>query len=128
MLVAIDRFHLDGHDGKAEKLEELGLWMYNDLLDGRAKIPEATALKIKNLVHGIEDPMEKARKVYEFVQQNTRYISVQVGIGGLQPITAAEVDKVKYGDCKGLSNYMMGLLDIAGVPSYTRMSSPEMIR
>ena len=118
LLVAIDRFHLDGHDGKAENWEELGLWMYNDLLDGRAKIPEGTALKIKNLVDGIEDPMEKARKVYEFVQQNTRYISVQVGIGGLQPITAAEVDKVKYGDCKGLSNYMMGLLDIAGVPSY----------
>ena len=64
----------------------------------------------------------KAKKIYQYVQDNTRYISVQVGIGGMQPITAKEVDLVKYGDCKGLTNYTKSLLDIVGVKSnYTRL-------
>ncbi|MGS2763583.1 DUF3857 domain-containing protein [Sinomicrobium sp. M5D2P9] len=118
LMVAVDKFHMNGYDGEAENWEQLGRWIYKDLLQGRDKIPETTATKIKALVAGVEDPLERAEIVYKYVQDNTRYISVQVGIGGLQPIMAAEVDKVKYGDCKGLSNYTKGLLDVAGVKSY----------
>lgn len=118
LMIALDRFHVNGYDGKAENWEELGRWMYEKILKGRDKIPEATARKVKALVAGVEDPLEKAEIVYKYVQDNTRYVSVQVGIGGLQPITAAEVDRVKYGDCKGLSNYTRGLLDLVGVTSY----------
>jgi hypothetical protein len=52
------------------------------------------------------------------VQDNTRYISVQVGIGGFKPISAIEVDRLKYGDCKGLSNYTRSLLKAVGITAY----------
>ena len=52
------------------------------------------------------------------MQNKTRYISVQVGIGGWEPIAANKVDQVGYGDCKGLTNYMKALLDVVGVTSY----------
>ena len=56
------------------------------------------------------------------MQENTRYISVQVGIGGIRPIAASEVDRVKYGDCKGLTNYTKALLEAVGVQSnYTEV-------
>ncbi|MEM8762574.1 MAG: DUF3858 domain-containing protein [Bacteroidota bacterium] len=74
--------------------------------------------RINSLVNGIEDDLEKAKVVHRFIQENTRYISVQVGIGGLQPTAAIEVDNVKYGDCKGLTNYMMALLKAVNVKSY----------
>src|SRR5690606_172937 len=52
----------------------------------------------------------------------TRYISVQVGIGGIQPIAASEIDRVKYGACKGLTNYTKALLEVVGVRSdYTEV-------
>jgi hypothetical protein len=52
------------------------------------------------------------------MQNKTRYISVQEGIGGWMPISANQVDKVGYGDCKGLTNYTKALLDAVGVKSH----------
>ncbi len=117
-LVALNNFKTDGVDGYYTNWDEFGRWMYSSLLDGRGIVDGATKIKILDLVKGVEDPIEKAKIVYNFMQNKTRYISVQVGIGGIQPIPANEVDNVGYGDCKGLTNYTKALLDIVGVTSY----------
>ena len=52
------------------------------------------------------------------MQGKTRYISVQVGIGGWKPMYASDVDRLGYGDCKALTNYTKSLLDEVGVASY----------
>ncbi|GGD89477.1 DUF3857 domain-containing protein [Planktosalinus lacus] len=111
-------FYYEGIYGEARNWKELGKWFYDNLIVGRDKVSSQTLSEVQALVAGVDDKLERARLVYEYVQQNTRYISVQVGIGGVQPIEAQEVDKVKYGDCKGLTNYTKSLLDAVGVPSY----------
>ena len=92
--------------------------MYTSLLEGRDVIDETTKNKILDLVKEAKSPIEKAKIVYQFMQNKTRYISVQVGIGGWEPIAANQVDQVGYGDCKGLVNYTKALLDVVGVTSY----------
>ena len=116
--IAPTSFQYDGYSGEATNWKEFGKWCYDNLIEGRDKLPDATIALIKNLTSKTEDPIEKAKIVYEYVQKNTRYISVQIGIGGFRPITAAEVDKVKYGDCKGLTNYTKALLNAVGVTSF----------
>ncbi|WP_335964585.1 DUF3857 and transglutaminase domain-containing protein [Galbibacter sp. PAP.153] len=116
--VAANHFNISGIEGHASNWEELGGWMYNKILTGRNILPDQTIATAKALVAGIDDPILKAKKIYEYVQEQTRYISVQIGIGGIQPIMAEEVDKVKYGDCKGLSNYTKALLEAVGVDAY----------
>ncbi|MAU72478.1 MAG: DUF3857 domain-containing protein [Pseudozobellia sp.] len=111
-------FHYEGYDASIRSWADLGVWMSQNLLSGRNELPLSTKNKINALVEGVEDDLEKAKIVYEYVQKNTRYISVQVGIGGMQPISAMDVDRVKYGDCKGLSNYTMALLREVGVEAY----------
>jgi hypothetical protein len=116
--VAANKFYLKGVYGEASNWEDFGKWMYDKLLNGRDVLGEATKSKIIKLVEGIKDPIERAKIVYKFMQNTTRYISVQVGIGGWEPIAANQVDKVGYGDCKGLTNYTKALLDVASVESY----------
>lgn len=111
-------FTYGGYEGTFNSWNDVGHWMYNNLLRGQGQLSDLAKEKIRNVVSGVNDDLEKAKLVYDYVQKSTRYISVQVGIGGLQPISALEVDKVKYGDCKGLSNYTMALLDAVGVKAY----------
>ncbi|WP_347922805.1 DUF3857 domain-containing protein [Pontimicrobium sp. SW4] len=117
-MVAVNQFYYYGADGYASNWKEFGDWVFNALLKGRNTVSNETKDKITQLVKGIDNPLERAQIVYEYVQNNTRYISVQVGIGGVQPIPASEVDRLKYGDCKGLTNYTQALLTVANVPSY----------
>jgi hypothetical protein len=116
--VALNRFSLKGILGNYSNWKEFGFWMNSKLLNGRNSLEESTKIKIKNLVKGVENPIERAKIVYQFMQNKTRYISVQVGIGGWEPIAANQVDKMGYGDCKGLTNYTKSLMDVAGVESY----------
>ena len=116
--ISFNQFSLKGVTGKAENWKEFGNWMYNKLLVNRNQLPPSTIKKVENLVKGVNSPIEKAKIIYEYVQNKTRYISVQVDIGGWEPIAANKVDEVSYGDCKGLTNYTKALLDVAGVKSY----------
>jgi transglutaminase-like putative cysteine protease len=114
----LKKFSLKGEIASAENWKELGLWMNEALLKGQKELPTETIQIAKELVNGIDDDLEKAKVIYKYVQENTRYISVQIGIGGWKPISAIEVDRAKYGDCKGLSNYTQALLNAVGVTSY----------
>lgn len=118
VMIRSDKFSFYGVEGKATNWVEFGDWMIDSLLKDRNKITEETKTEILELVSSTDDLLQKAKLVYEYVQKNTRYISVQVGIGGVQPIPALEVDELKYGDCKGLTNYTAALLEVAGIPSY----------
>jgi hypothetical protein len=116
--VVSNQFFVEGVLGEARDWSELGKWEYNHLYKNVGSLPDATKQKILKLVEGIENPVEKAKIVYQYVQDKTRYISVQVGIGGLKPMLASDVDKLGYGDCKALTNYTKSLLDAVGVTSY----------
>ncbi|UMB60128.1 DUF3857 domain-containing protein [Lutibacter sp. A80] len=113
----VNKFNLEGVDGEANNWSEFGKWYYNNLLKSTFDLPESTKKEIQNLTSVTENPIEKAKIVYNYVQDKVRYISIQVGIGGFKPMLASEVDKLSYGDCKALTNYTKTLLDAAGVAS-----------
>ncbi len=115
---SLEKFNLEGVEGTASSWEEFGKVWYRDLVDDKSEISNETLNKIKELTKGIEDPIEKAKIIYQFVQSKTRYVSIQLGIGGWKPMLAKDVDRLGYGDCKALSNYTRILLENVDVPSY----------
>jgi hypothetical protein len=115
---AIENFNLENVQGNATNWEDFGKWYYNSLLADTEEIPEPTIQKLRQLVGSEKNPVEIAKIVYKFVQEKTRYVSVQVGIGGWKPMLAKDVDKLGYGDCKALTNYTRSLLKALDVESY----------
>ena len=118
VLFGLEKFHLEGVDGEASSWESFGAWMYTHLLTGTDELSLETQNKIKALVGEEKDPLKKAKIVYEYVQGKTRYISIQLGIGGWKPMLAKDVDRLGYGDCKALTNYTRALLRAVDVESF----------
>jgi transglutaminase-like putative cysteine protease len=121
-------FEYEGYVGNMETWQEFGKWI-SSLNHGRNILPEATKLKIKQLTADLTTIEEKSKALYQYLQNKTRYVSIQLGIGGLQPFEASSVDQTGYGDCKALSNYMISMLDAVGVTAhYVLIRSGEYAR
>nr|WP_315165399.1 DUF3857 domain-containing protein [uncultured Flavobacterium sp.] len=118
VMMGLENFNLEGVDGSAKNWKEYGKWFSENILLGTTNLSDEAKTKIKALVGSETDPIKKAKIVYKFVQEKSRYVSVQVGIGGFKPMLASDVDRLGYGDCKALSNYTRALLEVVGVPSY----------
>ena len=114
-----------GVPGQSDSWQSYGKWQY-DLNKGLNELPLTEKTRIDQLIAGIEDKKEIVRTLYHYLQDNTRYIYVELGVGGLQPFPASSVCKNKYGDCKGLTNYMKAMLDYVGIKSnYTKIFAGE---
>ncbi|MBF9222226.1 DUF3857 domain-containing transglutaminase family protein [Hymenobacter ruricola] len=120
VVLAPGDFEVQGHKGTAASWKGLGQWSYA-LNAGRDQLPPATVAKVQALVKDAPDARTKAQRIYEMLQGSTRYISVQLGLGGWQTFPASSVASNGYGDCKALSNYTMALLAAAGVPAYVAL-------
>jgi len=110
------QFAEGGYEGLMDTWENFGAWILK-LNKDRDILPESRISELKLLVKDATDDREKARILYKYMQDKTRYVSVQLGIGGYQPFTAEYVDSKGYGDCKALSNYMYSLLKAVGINS-----------
>lgn len=117
VLCAPERFEYYGMEGSYQDWAGYGRWVYENLLQGRDALPQRTVEKIRALCAGLS-PLDAAKKIYAYVQQKSRYVSIQIGKGGFVPMKASEVDKLGYGDCKALVNYTMALLKAAGMQAY----------
>lgn len=116
--LALEEFEMKGVKGTNLDWKSYGKWVSEALMKDTELLPQTAKDKVLELTADAKTDLEKAKIVYEFMQNKTRYISVQVGIGGWKPMLASDVDKLGYGDCKALSNYTKSLLDVVGVESY----------
>jgi transglutaminase-like putative cysteine protease len=114
---APNKFLYDGYEGNFKTWDDYSIW-YNEINKDRDSLTEENRNKVRHLTNGIESDLEKTRKIYEYLQENTRYVSIQLGIGGYQSFPANETADNGYGDCKALSTFTKGMLSAAGIDSY----------
>lgn len=115
---AMTKFNMNGVEGVNTSWQDFGKWVHGELLSGTDELSQKAIDDVRALTEGVEDKIERAKLVYKYMQDKTRYISVQIGIGGWKPMMANDVNNLGYGDCKGLTNYTKALLEAADVPSY----------
>lgn len=120
ILLAPNQFSLYGYNGDLTTWKNFGLFN-NGLYKGLDDLPEARKAFFRNLVKNIPGEEEKIKAIYSYLQHNFRYVSIQLGIGGFKPFSAEFTDTKKYGDCKGLSNFMKAALKAVGIKSYVAL-------
>ena len=123
--VAPSEFEYDKYSGKMDSWDSYAKWIIS-LNTGRDVLPEQTKKRVHQLTADAKTTEEKVRVLYEYLQSRTRYVGIQLGIGGYQPFEATVVDQTGYGDCKALSNYMVSMLKEVGIPAnYTLIKAGE---
>lgn len=116
VLFGANEFEMGGYIGDMSTWNGYGKFQ-NLLNEGRDILPLVVKQAVHQLTDSVSNPKNKIGLLYDMLQKNTRYISIQLGIGGYQPFDAAYVAAKGYGDCKALSNYMKALLKEAGIKS-----------
>jgi len=116
VITAPTKFIYEGYAGSMSTWKDYCQWQ-SKLNEGRDQLPIQRQTEIRELIKEVKDTAEIVRTLYEYMQKRTRYVGIQLGIGGLQPFPAETVDHLGYGDCKALSNYMKALLKAAGIQS-----------
>lgn len=114
---APNKFSYYGNEGDLTSWNNYGQWIAN-LYKNLDELSDDRKSFFVNLVKDAKTDAEKAKIIYDYLQKNFRYVSIQLGVGGLKPFAADFTDQKKYGDCKGLSNYMKAALKAVGIKSY----------
>jgi transglutaminase-like putative cysteine protease len=117
LVVSAQEFEFEGFRGTLDSWEDFGRW-FHGLWDGRASLSEPMKERVQEMTEGLETDRQKVEVLYEYLQGNTRYVSIQLGIGGFQTETASATAENRYGDCKALTNYLLAMLDEIGIEAY----------
>lgn len=117
LCVGPQEFNYGGFAGDMSSWEEFGKWIWG-LGEDKRNLSEEEIGEMKTLVSDLDTEAEKVKAIYQYMQGKVRYVNIKLGIGGFEPIAAATVSEVGYGDCKALSNYMKALLEAVGIKSW----------
>ena len=117
VMTAPARFEIEGRPGDMSSWTAFGHWYYTLNAERDHLIP-AEQHKVQALTADAKTDREKAERLYGYMQESTRYVSIQLGIGGWQTLPAGDVCENRYGDCKALTNFMYAMLKAVGIKSY----------
>ncbi len=97
--------------------KQVAQW-YAKLQGERVTVDDSVRKKAAELTKGADTPTDKARRLYDFVARNVRYVSISLGVGRYQPHSASDVLQNGYGDCKDKHTLFSALLRAEGIQSY----------
>ena len=113
-----------GEAATALTWSHVGSW-YNELTRGRTDPTPAIKQKAAEIANSKATPLEKIKALARFVQDDVRYVAIELGIGGHQPHPAADVFMHKYGDCKDKVTLLVTMLREIGIESYYVLINTE---
>ncbi len=116
ILWAPGKFELHGVSGNMTTWQGFGAWIYS-LLKGQQELSPEFKAQLHAMTDTCTSDRSKVEVIYNYLAQTTRYVSIQLGIGGWQPFPASEVCRTGFGDCKGLTNYLCAMMHEVGIPA-----------
>ncbi len=96
-------------------LDGLYNWYYSLIKDLNTEEDSILKSITTDLIKDISSKDEKARIIFNWVQDNIKYVAFEDGMGGFVPRSAASVCRKRYGDCKDMTSIITEMMKYAGV-------------
>lgn len=93
---------------------EVGTW-YHDLVTGALRPGPRVEQLAREQIAATGDPLERVRKLYQFVANGLRYVGLEFGVHGYVPYPVEQVLERRFGDCKDKSALLAALLNLSGI-------------
>ncbi len=103
---------------------DIGEW-YRDLTSSQLAPAMPIEQKVAELTSSALATLGKAQALARFVQDDIRYVAIELGIGRFQPHAAADVFAHRYGDCKDKVTLLSAMLKQIGLDSYYVLVNTE---
>jgi transglutaminase-like putative cysteine protease len=111
-------YHPERSSGSASSTwHDVGTW-YADLAAGRRDSTPEIRKQVAELAASAPTSRDKLNALAGFVQNQIRYVAIEIGIGGYQPHPAAAILGNRYGDCKDKATLLSAMLHEIGIDSY----------
>jgi transglutaminase-like putative cysteine protease len=91
---------------------------YSYIKDINANVSAQVKRVTDSLTANLKSPEAKARKIYNWVQQNIKYVAFEDGMGGFVPREAALVCTRRFGDCKDMASILTQMMGVAGIEAH----------
>ena len=117
-------FEMGGYECDLSSWQTFGKhnWTMNQ---GRDQLPPELIERLHQLTNTCQSDRSRVRMVRQLLGETTRYVNIELGIGGFQTRTAQEVYRTGFGDCKALTNYFCAMLHALGLPAVYTLISTE---
>lgn len=92
---------------------------YTGFLDSINKFPDEALQEITaSLINEEMNELEKVKTIYQWVQNNIKYVAFEDGYGGFIPRQAKEIFERRFGDCKDMASIIHEMLKYADIESH----------
>ncbi len=88
-----------------------------EMMRGCFVLSDEQKILIENIRDKNQGEIQIARRLHEQITDNTRYVAIEIDIGGWKPTTSKETFERGYGDCKDLSTLYVSMLNHVGIES-----------
>jgi hypothetical protein len=116
IVIFIKKYDVNGTStpvlGSAKELLE---W-YHSLIDEIKPLDdEGLVAMTKEITEGASTDLEKATRIFHWVQDHIRYVAFEDGWRGFIPYPATEILEKRYGDCKDMTHLMQEMMEVVNV-------------
>ena len=114
IIVSVNQVNINGQRKDILKsTDHLYAWYYS-LIKELSPDDEYIQKLASSITENCTTDEQQIKAVFQWVQNNVQYVAFEDGLAGFKPTEADRVALLKYGDCKGMANLLVSLLQARG--------------
>ena len=104
---------------------QVALWA-TDVFDVNTELDIETLARLRAWQQSSDDALAQTAKALKFVQDDIRYLGIEIGVNSHKPRPPKETYATKYGDCKDKTMLLYAMLKALGIDSKALLVSTEL--